>query len=109
MARIDEFQVPVEIENSEKHCRVTADFRVVAQKTVYVIEHSRGIRAQCHSGKRALQHGSHNRCAQSFAGNIGKQKRGAPFSDGKYIEIISSHGEARKVASGNVEMRKFPE
>ena len=42
------------VENAEKHCGVAADFGVVAEKAIDVIEDACGIGAKRHSRERAL-------------------------------------------------------
>ena len=71
MAGIDVLHLAILVEDAKKHGGVAADFRMAAQKAIYVIEHPRGIGAQRHSGKRALQHGGQQRGAQSFSRNVG--------------------------------------
>ena len=71
MAGIDVIQLAILIEDAKKHRGVAANFRMAAEKTIYVIEDARGIGAQGHSRKRALQHGGQQRGAQSFSRNVG--------------------------------------
>src|SRR2546430_17041336 len=109
MARVDELQVPIEIEDPEKHCGIAANLRVVTQKPVHVIEYARRVSPQRHSRQGSLQHGRHNRRAQAFAGNICKQERCPAFADWKHIKIVASDCQAREVATGDAEMRDLAE
>src|SRR4029077_1234655 len=82
---------------------------MIAEKAVDMIEHAGGSDAEGHSGERPLQHGGENRGAESFAGNVRDEKRGAAIAERKDVEVVSSHREARKIESGNGEVRVFAE
>src|SRR5207245_3619639 len=97
------------IEYSEKNRGLAAHLRLIAEETVYVIEHTRGIRAQGHCGKRPLQHGGHNCGAKPFAGNVGDEKRGAAIAKREDVEVVASNGQARKVDAGHGEVRAIGE
>ena len=91
VAGVDEFQMAVVIEDAEEHRGVAPDLRVIAKKTIHMVEDARGIRAQSHAGERALKHGGEKSGAKSFAGNVGNEKRSAPIAERKDVEIVASH------------------
>jgi len=87
-----EFQVALLIENTEKHGGVTSDLGMGAQELIDMIDDARGIDAEGHSGERTLKHGRENRGAESLAGNVGDEKRGAAFAKRKNIEVVTADG-----------------
>ena len=78
-----------------------------AEKFVDVVEDAHRVRAQGHRGKRSLQHRGQQRRPQTFAADIGNQKRGALGSDGECIEVVTAHFMAGVVHSGDGQMRKI--
>ena len=97
MAGIQIFQIAVAVENAKEHRRVAANLGVLAQESIDVLENARGIGADGHARKRALQHGGQQRGAQAFAGNVGDQESGAVFVDRKHVEIVAANLLARLV------------
>lgn len=67
MPGIDEFEVAVVIQNAKKHRRITADFSMIAEKAIDMVEDARGIGAQSHGRKRALEHGREKSGAETLA------------------------------------------
>src|SRR5712671_7453987 len=80
MAGVDEFQMAFLIENAEEHGGVAADFRVIAEEAIDMIEDARGIGAESHAGERALKHGGEKRGAESLAGYVSDEKSGAAIA-----------------------------
>src|SRR5207253_6320760 len=89
MTRIDEFEMAVIIEQTKEHRSIAAHLGMLAKKAVHVIENARWIGAERHAGKRALQHGGQNGGTESFAGNVGNDKRRAPIAYAKNVEIVA--------------------
>src|SRR5439155_863538 len=56
-----------------------------------------------------MKHGGENRGAESLAGNIRDEKRGAPVAERKNIEVISTDRQAGKIESRDGEVRVFAE
>ena len=83
-------------QNAEKHRGIAAHFGVVAQETVDVIQDSRGVCADRHAGKRALEHGGHHRRAKPFTGYIGDAETRCDPHHREDVEIIAAHCEARE-------------
>ena len=92
MTGIDVFEVALLVQNSEKHRGVAADFGVIAQKAIDVIEDACRIGAESHAGERALEHGGEKRGAESFAGNVGDQESGAVIVERENVEVIATDG-----------------
>ena len=107
MTRIDEFEMAVIIEQTKEHRSIAAHLGMLAKKAVHVIENARWIGAERHAGKRALQHGGQNGGTESFAGNVGNDKRRAPIAYAKNVEIVASDREARKIHTGHAEVRRI--
>ena len=97
------------IEHSEKHRGILADVGVLAKKIVDMVENARGIGAKGHARKSALKHGGKQRGANSLPRNVRNYKGGAVIAHREHIKVIPSHGQAREIASGNIQMRKFAE
>jgi hypothetical protein len=78
---------------------------MVAEETVNMIEHSRGIRAQSHAGQRTLQQVRAKRSAEALAGNVRKQERGTIFAQGENVKVITAYRQAGKIDTGDGEVR----
>ena len=107
MAGLDVFQPAIAIQQCEEHGCIAAHSAMRAEKFVDVVEDAHRVRAQGHRGKRSLQHHGQQRRPQTFAADIGNQKRGALGSDGECIEVVAAHFMAGVVHSGDGHMRKI--
>src|SRR5713101_5035835 len=105
MARVDELQAAVAVQNPEKHRGVAAQFGVLAKKTVDVVEHARWIRAKAHAGERALEHRGEQRCAEALPADVGDQESRAVVAHWEYIEVIAPDREAREIDPAHGEVR----
>src|SRR5260370_1335963 len=95
---------PVKFSNASR-----TDFGVHEEEAIHVIEGARGIGAERHAGECALEHGGEKRGAESFAGNISDEKRGAAIAEREDIKVVPSDRQAGKIEPGNGEVREFAE
>src|SRR4029077_20841813 len=105
MPSIDEFEVAVVIQNAKKHGCIAADFRMIAEKAIDVVEDACGVGAQSHGRKRALEHSGEKGGAKTFAGNVGDKERGAIVIERENVEVVASNRKARIIAARDGEMR----
>ncbi len=105
MARIDEFEMAVLIEDPEEHRGVTAHFRVIAKKAIHVIEEKRGVGAEGHARERTLEHGGNDGGAKPLAGNVGNHKRSTVITQREDIKVVAPNGQAGEIDAGHGEVR----
>src|SRR6266404_5188841 len=105
MSGIDVLEFPITAENTKKHGGVFAYFRMLAQEIIDVIKNSRRIGAHGHAGKRALEHRREQGCAESLAGNVRDQEGSAVIAHRKYVEVVATDGETRKINTAHGKMR----
>src|SRR5579871_42508 len=97
VARVDVLEMALIVDNAEKHRCVAADFSVITEEAIDVIEDASGIRAERHAGQRTLQQVRTESGAESFAGDVGEEKRGAIVAEREDVEVVSADGQAREV------------